>query len=116
MKIRHKTDRVEIEVEGGDVKDCFVELANAVEVFSNSTCGACDSHNTAPSVREKEGNVYHEMRCLDCGAALSFGQTRVGNRLYPRRKGKDGSFLSGNGWVKWQGQAKQSTAAFDDAF
>jgi hypothetical protein len=104
---------MEIEVEGGDVKDCFVELANAVEVFSQSVCGSCQSPDTMPRVREKDGNSYYEMVCNSCGASLSFGQTRVGNRLYPRRKGKDGSYLSHNGWVKWQ--AKQ-TAAADDPF
>lgn len=116
MKIRHKSDRLEIEVEGSDVKECFTELANAVEVFSNSVCGACDSHNTVPAVREHDGNVYHEMRCQDCGSSLSFGQTRVGNKLFPRRKGKDGSYLPGNGWQKYQRQQSASTAAFDDAF
>lgn len=116
MKIVSKSERFNIEVEGSDVKDCFDELANAVEVFGgNSVCGACESHNTTPSVREKDGNVYREIKCLDCQSALGLGQTKVGNKLYPRRKGKDGSYLPHNGWVKWQ--AKQaSTAAFDDAF
>jgi hypothetical protein len=37
--------------------------------------------------------------------------------LFPRRKGKDGSFLPGNGWQKWQKQQQSaSAAAFDDAF
>jgi hypothetical protein len=116
MKIRHKSDRLEIEVEGSDVKECFAELANAVEVFSNSVCGACDSANTVPAVRERDGNVYHEMVCKDCGATLGFGQTRVGNKLFPRRKGKDGSYLPGNGWQKWQKQQPASTAAFDEPF
>jgi hypothetical protein len=118
MKIRHKTDRMEIEVEGSDVKECFVELAQSIEVFSQSVCGACQSPDTMPTVRERDGNSYHEMRCNSCGATLSFGQTRVGNKLYPRRKGKDGSFLSGNGWVKWQQReaAPSAAAAFDDAF
>jgi ribosomal protein L40E len=116
MRIRHKSDRLEIEVEGSDVKECFTELANAVEVFSNSVCGACDSTNTSPAVREREGNVYHEMVCRDCGATLGFGQTRVGGKLFPRRKGKDGSYLPGNGWQKWQPKQQQQTTAFDDAF
>jgi hypothetical protein len=116
MKIRHKSDRLEIEVEGSDVKDCFTELAAAVEVFSNSVCGACDSPNTVPAVRDRDGNIYHEMACKDCGATLGFGQTRVGNKLFPRRKGKDGSYLPGNGWQKWQGKQSAAAAAFDDAF
>jgi hypothetical protein len=113
MKIKHRTDRMEIEVEGGDVKDCFIELANAVEVFSQSVCQACESPDTMPRVREKDGNSYFEVFCNSCNAALSFGQTRVGNRLYPRRKGKDGSYLPHHGWVKWQ---PKQDASFDDAF
>ena len=105
MKVRYKTSKAEIEVEGSDVKDAFVELAGAIEVFGSSTCGACDSTNTMPQVRDVQGNTYYEMRCQDCGSALSFGQTKVGNRLYPRRKGKDGSYLPGNGWVKFQPKA-----------
>lgn len=113
MRVSYKTSKCEVEVEGSDTKDCFTELAHAIEVFGHGTCGACDSTNTVPSVRESQGNTYFEMRCQDCNSALSFGQTRIGNKLYPRRKGKDGSYLSGNGWVKWQ--AKATTAA-DDPF
>lgn len=114
MKVSYQMAKGEVIVEGGDVKECFEELAHAVEVFGHSQCGACESMNVVPSVREAQGNTYYEVRCQDCGAALSFGQTRVGNRLYPRRKDKSGNYLPGNGWTKWQGAAK--SASHDDAF
>lgn len=102
MRVRHKGERIEIEVEGKDIKDVFVQMAAAVEVFGNTTCGNCDSQRTVPVVRENAGNMFHEMRCIDCGATLGFGQRREGGALFPKKRDKDGNWLSGNGWVKWR--------------
>ena len=102
MKVRFRTDKTEIEVEGKDTKDCFTQLAGAVEVFGNTTCGACDSTNTVPVVRENGGNHYYEVRCRDCGASLSFGQRRQDGALFPRLKDKDGNYLNHNGWTKYR--------------
>lgn len=101
MKVRYKTAKCEVEVEGGDTKECFKELAGAIEVFANAVCGSCDSERTVPCVRENAGNHFYEIRCLDCGSALSFGQRRQDGSLFPRRKDKEGSYLPGNGWTKW---------------
>lgn len=114
MKIRYQIAKGEVEVEGSDVKECFAELSHAMEVFGHSQCGACESTDVAPSVREVQGNVYYSMNCLSCGAALNFGQTRVGQKLFAKRKDKDNNFLPGNGWTKWQGSAK--AAVHDDPF
>ena len=38
---------------------------------------------------------------MDSGHALGFGQTKVGNKLFPRRKDKNGNWISNNGWQKW---------------
>ena len=43
MKVVSKSDRLEIHVEGEDVKACFENMAHAQEVFLNTHCGACDS-------------------------------------------------------------------------
>jgi hypothetical protein len=104
MKVKYRSadGRVEVEVDGKDTKDCFTQLASSVEVFGNSTCGACESQRTAPVVRENDGNHYFEMRCLDCGAALAFGQKRQDQSLFPKRKGKDGSYLDNGGWLRWK--------------
>jgi hypothetical protein len=101
MKIQHKTDRLNIEVEGEDAKDCFDKIAGAIEVFGNSVCGSCDSSRTVPVVRESKGHTFREMRCLDCGSALAFGQKKADGSLFPKRKGSDDSYLPGNGWTKW---------------
>ena len=101
MIVRYKTAKCDIEVSGDDTKACFDEIAGAIEVFGSQTCGACDSTNTVPVVRDSKGNKYYEMRCVDCGAALGFGQRKSVGALFPRRT-KDGSYLPGNGWTKWQ--------------
>lgn len=104
MKVRFKGQAVEIEVEGKDTKDVFAQLAGAAEVFGNGVCGNCESQRTMPVVRENAGNTFYEMRCLDCGAVLGFGQKRDGGALFPKKKDKDGNWLSGNGWVKYRRQ------------
>jgi hypothetical protein len=110
MKVRYKVENLEVEVEGKDTKDTFAQIASAVEVFGNSKCGACDSPRTVPAVRESQGNVFYEMRCLDCGSALSFGQKRTDGTLFPKKKSKEGDYLPGNGWVRWQPKAMADEA------
>jgi len=102
MKVRYKIENLEVEVEGKDTKDVFSQISGAVEVFGNSRCGACDSIRTVPMVREVQGNTYYEMRCLDCGASLSFGQKKADGSLFPKKKDKDGNWLDGSGWTKWK--------------
>lgn len=101
MKIQYKTAKCEIEVEGADAKACFDEVAMAIEIFGATTCGACDSTNTVPVVRENKGNLFREMRCVDCGCSLGFGQRKSDGALYPRRKDQDGNLIGTNGWSKW---------------
>jgi cytochrome c5 len=91
---------VVIEAEGSE-KEVFAELARAAEVFGHTTCRACEGNNVRPSVREVDGNTYYEMHCNDCHAALSFGQTKAGGKLFPRRK-KDEHWLPNGGWVTRQ--------------
>ena len=49
-----------------------------------------------------EDNDYYEMRCLSCGAALSYGQHKKGGTLFPKRKDENGNWLDNGGWQKWQ--------------
>lgn len=102
MKISYKSGEVTIEVEGKDTKDCFAQVAGAVEIFGNGVCGACDSTNVVPNVRNYDGNTYYSMTCRDCGSSLNFGQRKQDGGLYPRKKDKDGNWLGGSGWVKYR--------------
>ena len=71
MKLTHKSDRMEIEVEGPDVKEAFEAMAHAQEVFLNTHCGACDSDNTRLVCRKNGKYTFYEIRCMECGCSLS---------------------------------------------
>lgn len=115
MKVQYKVGNAVVEVDGRDVKDVFGQLSGAVEVFGNSTCGSCGSHEVVPVVRENQGNTYYEMRCTNCGASLGFGQRKADGALYPKRKDKEGGWLDARGWQKFSRQ-NQTSAADDVAF
>jgi len=102
MKVTYKSsnNRLTLEAEG-DSKEIFEQLAVFDEVFNQGTCEATQSTNIAFRVREIDGNKYYEVYAKDTGHALSFGQTKTGNKLFPRRKDKDGNWLDNKGWIKW---------------
>jgi hypothetical protein len=102
MRVVYKLAKFEVEVDGDSTRDCFDKISSAVEIMSNSRCGACDSENVIPVVRENAGNHYREMSCIDCGCRLAFGQRRADGEMFPKKKDKEGSWLPNRGWVKWQ--------------
>lgn len=104
MKVVYRTagNRIEVEVEGKDNKDIFRQLSLFQEIFEHSQCGACEGERIRFVVRENQGNTYYELRCLDCGATLAFGQKKADGSLFPKKKDKDGNWLPSGGWVKWQ--------------
>ena len=103
MKINYTTSngRISVEVEGEDHKSLFENLATFQEVFDESKCGKCNSENLRFVTRKVDGNIYYELRCVDCGAKLAFGVHRDGNTLFPKRRDADGNWRGNNGWVKW---------------
>lgn len=103
MKVKFKPSaKLEFELEGAGQKELFKELATVQEIFSEEKCGACKKDNIKFVVRNVEDNDYYEMRCLSCGAALSFGQHKKGGTLFPKRKDENGNWLEDGGWHKWQ--------------
>jgi len=108
MKVRQQLDSIEVEVEGRDTKECFTSLAHAVEIFSKTKCGACESTKCYPRIRTVGTDVYHEMFCPDCGASLAFGTKKSDGTLFPKKKDKQGQWLEHNGWVKWTKQAAEA--------
>tara|TARA_S200002703_G_scaffold20667_5_gene17031 strand:- start:18403 stop:18735 length:333 start_codon:yes stop_codon:yes gene_type:complete len=102
MKVLFKpSDKLTFEIEGAGQKEIFKGLAMVQEVFSEAKCGVCGSENIKFVVRTVEGNDYYELRCMDCGAALSFGQHKKGDTLFPKRKDEKGNWLENGGWHKW---------------
>jgi hypothetical protein len=103
MKVKFKpSSKIEFELEGSGQKEVFKELATVQEIFSEERCGACKKDNIKYVVRNVDDNDYYELRCLSCGAALSFGQHKKGGTLFPKRKDENGNWLENSGWHKWQ--------------
>jgi hypothetical protein len=103
MKVTYTANnKLSFELEAAGQKEIFKELALIQEIFSEDTCGLCKSTNLKFIVRSVEGNDYYELRCMDCGAILSFGQHKKGGTLFPKRKDDENNWLPNNGWHKWQ--------------
>jgi hypothetical protein len=102
MKILYRAnDKLQFELEGSGQKEVFKELATIQEIFGETKCGLCGSTNIRFVVRNVDGNDYYELRCLDCGAILSYGQHKKGGTLFPKRKDDEGNWLPNMGWHKW---------------
>lgn len=105
MKVHYKTrnGRLIFELEGQSPKKLFHDIAVTQEIFeADSTCGCCNSPNIRLRVRMPQDVEFHEMYCDDCAAALSFGQTRQGDRLFAKRKDSEGQLLPNRGWRVWR--------------
>ena len=107
MRVTYKTDRMDITVDGADVKACFDELAKAMEVFGETVCGACQSNDVAFVHRENDGYTFREAQCRECGHALAFGLKKSDLSMFPRRKDKAGNWLDNEGWGKFSRQQDQ---------
>jgi translation initiation factor 2 beta subunit (eIF-2beta)/eIF-5 len=94
-------DKLEFTVEGEGQKEIFKELASVQEIFGEDKCGLCTKTNVKFVVRNVEGNDFYEMRCMECGAILSYGQHKKGGTLFPKRKDDTGEYLPNKGWHKW---------------
>ena len=102
-----KNGRLNTELEGDSPRDIFANIAKFQEVFEETVCGKCGSENVRFVVRNVDDNLYFEIRCMDCGARLSFGSPQKGGGLFPKRKDGEGNWLPDNGWVKWNPKTKQ---------
>lgn len=102
MKASYKAnDKLQFEVQGEGQKEIFKELAAIQEIFGETKCGVCGSENIKFVVRAVDDNEYYELRCMDCGAVLAFGQHKKGGTLFPKRKDEKGEYMPNKGWYKW---------------
>ena len=110
MKVNYTTQSGNIkgELSADDQKAIFNEIAKFQEVFEETVCVKCGSHNVRFVVRTVDDNDYYELRCRDCGARLAFGVNKKGGTLFPKRKDADGNWLPNNGWVKWNPKTEQN--------
>jgi hypothetical protein len=106
MKAKYKVgDKLEFELDGAGQKELFKEIASIQEIFGETKCGICGSENIKFVVRVVDDNEYYELRCMDCGAILSYGQHKKGGTLFPKRKDADGKWMKNNGWYKYDPKA-----------
>ena len=101
-KLRVQVGKTWVEVDCVSVKDGIQELSQYMEVFVEGMCGVCQSTDVIPNHRTAKGYDFYEMKCLGCGATLSFGQTKEGGRLFPRRRDQEGNELGKQGWHQYQ--------------
>lgn len=119
MKAHYKTanGRITFEVQGDTPKVLFAEIAHLQEVFEvESTCGCCQGVDIRFQLREVDKYKFYELQCQrsDCRARFSFGQSKEGGALFPKRKGEDGKYLPNRGWVKYQPKQRGGGAAAGD--
>jgi len=111
-----ETIRQGVKFQAKSDKELFEMMAHVDEVFGHHVCGMCGSENLRYVVREDdEGNKYYEVKCLDCGARLSFGQVKKpenGCFLFPRKAEEKDNVEIGKDrrWHKWLGNNNNANA------
>lgn len=110
MKVTYQTKngKLSVELEGDSQRDIFEEIAKFQEIFEETSCAKCGSENIRFVVRNVDDNFYYELRCMDCGARLSFGSMKKGGGLFPKRKDSEGNWLPDRGWVKWNPKTEKN--------
>lgn len=116
VRVRYPVGRAWLDVEAVSVKEAIKELSEFVEVLGEAKCGLCESDWVQPRHRLARGYDFYEMACLSCGARLSFGQTREGGRLFPKRKDTDGNEIGKSGWYQWEATQQDSAPADSGGF
>jgi len=115
MKVNYttKNGRMTVELEADGHAGLWKELASFQEVFEEDICGKCQSNNLKFVVRkasDAKGKEYsyHELRCKDCWAKLSFGVLDDGKgSLFPKRKDDEGNWRGKSGWVKFNKETQK---------
>jgi DNA-directed RNA polymerase subunit RPC12/RpoP len=121
MKVnyKNKNGRLSCEFEGKGHLDVWRQIASFQEVFEEEKCGKCGKDNLRFNLRissdakGKEEYEYPELRCLSCGAKLTFGIMKDGKEtLFPVRNEREGKEYKKDangklipkgsyGWVKY---------------
>lgn len=113
MKGKYTTanGRLSFEFEGATDRAIFAQLAEIQEVFEEAACGCCRSTSLRYEVREFDAYKYYKLLCTACGATLDFGQHKVGESLFPKRRDKDGNDLPNDGWYVYRAAGPDSATA-----
>lgn len=123
MIVRYTANsKLQFEVECDSAKDAFGQIADMQECLDvDDRCACCQSENIQFSRRIVKDYEFFGLRCKDCEAQLDFGQTKDGERLFLKRKDRDGNVVGTNGWYVYSGRgnsnsktAQGSQGDFDD--
>lgn len=108
MKMRYQVNPgLVFEAESETTKELFRSLADIQEAFEgDKTCGLCEGPIQF-RVRTIDKNEFFELVCRKCGGTLALGQTKDGERIYPKRKGDE----QARGWEEaYTGQREPAGA------
>lgn len=99
---QYKIGKMIFTVQYSNEKELWKKLSKLQETFGEQICGVCGGE-TAFGLRTVDDNNYYEVQCRnpECGCKLSFGQTKKGDMLFPKRKDKQGNQVGENGWHKY---------------
>lgn len=92
--------RMIVEFPAESVKELFEKSGSLFEALGgDSQCGKCESKHIFPRVRMAGKYSYYELVCGDCGAKLSFGQSKDLVTIWPKRVAENGNPLPNRGWA-----------------
>jgi len=109
--------RMTVTLEGETQAELWRQLAAFQEVFEDTTCTKFNqsSDDVKFVVRENNGNEFFELQYSGdnkqlWGVRKSFGQTKQGGNLFPKRKWpeghpQEGEYKPDNSWTKFDKEA-----------
>jgi hypothetical protein len=124
MKLTSRVGGYTVEVEGNDAEELFRKTAEMQELLSyGNKCGKTGNPDIIMRVRTSGDYEFFEYVCPEANTTLSLGRTKAGG-FFPKKKGKDGSWLPNNGWLTWQerkeitegGKSKDDDVEYDPNF
>lgn len=104
--------RCEVQADVANVKEAVAAMAVYGEVFTEGTCGNCDSDDLEYSYRvSDQGHKFYSLRCKNCGHEPSFGQHKgEAQTLFAKRTRPDGT-RDKRGWHHWKEDQQQTVKA-----
>lgn len=110
MKATFTINQLQFELEGAEARELFQMVAQIQDIFEAETqCGCCQSDNIRYGFRDYNGDKFYELVCRECSAQFRFGQKKIDNSLFPKRKAEDGKPLPNHGWSKWEPRDSDDT-------
>lgn len=104
-------NKASIEIDATSPKDAIKKLSAYTTLFQEPVCKMCNSEHTTLQHRHHDHVDYYSVKCLHCGAELSFGQHKTGETLFIKNK-TDQGFLPNGGWHKHQKSQQRDGVGF----